>query len=332
LNGFLNSAEDIRKLLPAFMQEVRAARGVLIGTHVNPDGDAIGSALAVSHILDQLEVENEVLCSDPAPYYLQFLPGADRIRQAPQGEGHSLAVIVDLEARNRLGSVGKYFDKVPRAIVIDHHIPIEAPGDLRIVCPRCPATASIILDLFRDSDVVISPKVADCLLTGILTDTGSFRFPNTDAHSLHSAGYLLECGADLARVTREVYMQKELPAIVLTAHAVLRMKTDCGGRLAWATLPFSLFESLNAEEQFTEGIVNELLSVKGVMIAAILREGKPGKIRGSLRSLGSYDVAAVAREFGGGGHANAAGVSFSSSLEEAEEDLVEALKRCLESS
>ncbi len=314
------------------MQEVRAAKGVLIGTHVNPDGDAIGSALAMSHILDQLEVEHEVLCSDPAPHYLKFLSGSDRIKQVTKGEGHGLAIIVDLEARSRLGKVGTYFDACPRAIVIDHHIPIEEPGDLRIVSQSAPSTCSIILDLFRDTEIVISPKIADCLLTGILTDTGSFRYPNTDAHSLHSAGYLLERGADLARVTREVYMQKELPAVVLTAHAIQRMRFECGGRLAWSTLPLSLFEELNAEEQYTEGIVNELLNVKGVQIAAILREGKPGKIRGSIRSIGKLDVAAVAREFGGGGHMNAAGVSFDGSLDEAEGQLVEALIECLASS
>jgi phosphoesterase RecJ-like protein len=322
----------VREALPSFLREVRSARGVLIGTHVNPDGDAIGSALAVSHILDQLEIEHELLCSDPAPYYLKFLPGTDRIRQTPVGQGHDLAIIVDLEARSRLGRVGPFFDACPRVIVIDHHVPIEEPGDLRIVLPTAPSTCSIILDLFRDTDVVITPKIADCLLTGILTDTGSFRYPNTDAHSLHSAGFLLERGADLAKVTREVYMQKELPAVVLTAHAIQRMQVDCDGRLAWATLPLSLFEELNAEEQYTEGIVNELLSVKGVEIAAILREGKPGKIRGSLRSIGKIDVAAVARQFGGGGHVNAAGVSFNGSLDEAEEQVVEALKRCLASS
>ena len=104
------------------------------------------------------------------------------------------------------------------------------------------------------------------------------------------------------------------------------------GQIAWATLPFSVFSEIEANEQHSEGIVNELLSIKGVKIAAILREGVQGKVRGSLRSIGKLDVAATAREFGGGGHVNAAGVSFSCSLDEAEDTLIEALKRCLESS
>jgi phosphoesterase RecJ-like protein len=323
---------EIKNLLPAFLQEVRAATLALIGTHVNPDGDALGSALAMSLVLDQLGVESEVLCADPPPYYLRFLPGVDRIKHAPERTGHDLAIIVDLEARSRLGKVGTFFDACPRAIVIDHHIPVEEPGDLRIVSPESPATCSIILDMVRDSEIDVTPAMAECLLTGILTDTGNFRFPNTDAHSLHSAGYLLERGANLTRVTREVYMQKELPAIVLTAHAVMRMNVASDGRLAWTTLPLTLFLEIGAEEGYTEGIVNELLSIKGVEVAAVLREGKPGKIRGSLRSIGEIDVAAVARQFGGGGHMNAAGVSFDGSLEEAEETLVAALKSCLASS
>ncbi|HXH62267.1 MAG TPA: bifunctional oligoribonuclease/PAP phosphatase NrnA [Fimbriimonadaceae bacterium] len=322
---------NIKDLLPAFLTEVQSAKGVLIGTHVNPDGDAIGAALAVSHALDQLEVEHEVLCADPPPYYLKFLPGAERIRQIPEGEGHSLGVILDLEAPKRLGSVRKYFEECDRTVVIDHHVPMEALGDLRIVVPGSPATCQILVDLFSEGPVKITPEMADCLLTGILTDTGSFRYPNTDAHSLHSAGMLLEHGAQLPRITQEVYMSKERPAIELTARAIVRMKTDCHGQIAWSTLPLEVIEEVGAQDQHTEGIVNELLSIQGVRIAMLLRESRPLKIKGSLRSVGDLDVAAVAHAFGGGGHVNAAGVTFDGSMEEAVDQLVAALKQCLES-
>ena len=155
MSDALKSQSEIRGMLPALIQEVRSAKGVLIGTHLNPDGDAIGSALAMSFILDQLDVEHDVLCSDPPPYYLKFLPGVDRIRQKPEGDEHSLALILDLEARNRLGSVSGYFEACPRAVVIDHHIPHEAPGDLRIVCTQSPATCSILHDLITDSEIAM---------------------------------------------------------------------------------------------------------------------------------------------------------------------------------
>lgn len=328
----LKSQSDIGALLPAFLEEVRAAKGVIVGTHLNPDGDAVGAALATSLVLDQLGVDNEVVLSDPPPYYLEFLPGTDRIRMEPASDRHSLAIILDLEAASRLGRVAPYFEPCGRTIVVDHHIPHEALGDLRIVCVKSPATCSILLDLFANSEIDITPEIAECLLTGILTDTGNFRYPNTDAHALHSAGVLLERGADLPEITREVYMQRERPAIDLLARAVMRIKTAMDGRLAWTTLPKALFDELGADEQHSEGIANELLSIKGVSIAAVLRESNQGNVRGSLRSLGNYDVAAAAREFGGGGHVNAAGVSLSGSLEDAEAQLIDALKRCLESS
>ncbi|MCH8977616.1 MAG: bifunctional oligoribonuclease/PAP phosphatase NrnA [Armatimonadetes bacterium] len=331
MSGDLKSQSEISALLPAFLHEVRSAEGVIVGTHLNPDGDAIGAALATSLVLDQLGVEHDVLCSDPPPYYLKFLPGIERIRQEPKSERHGLAIILDLEAASRLGSVAPYFEPCPRTVVIDHHVPHEALGDLRIVCVKSPATCSILLDLFAESEIDITPEIANCLLAGILTDTGNFRYPNTDAHALHSAGLLLERGADLSSITREVYMQRERPALDLAAQAVMRIQTAVDGRLAWTTLPMAVFEEVGANEQHSEGIVNELLSIKGVSIAAVLRESKSGKIRGSLRSLGKYDVAAAARPFGGGGHVNAAGVSFSGSLEDAEAQLIEALKRCLES-
>lgn len=332
MGTLIESQADIKKQLPALMSELRSAKGVLIGTHLHPDGDAIGAALAFSHILEQLEIEHEVLCNDPPPYYLKFLPGSSRIRNAPREDGRSLALILDLEALGRLGSVRPYFEACSRAVVIDHHIPHESPGDLRIVCPSAPATCSIILDLFRDSEVVITPQIADCLLAGILTDTGNFRYPNTDARCLHAAGYLLEMGADLTHLTKEVYMSRERQGVEMTAYAVMNMKMACEGKVAWATLPLSLFEQLNANEQHSEGIANDLLSIKNVAIAAVLRESSPGKIRGSLRSVGALDVAAVAREFGGGGHHNAAGVSLSCSLEEAEHAVSQALIKCLDSS
>lgn len=328
----LKSPIEARALLPSLLTELRSAKGVLVGTHLHPDGDAIGSALAFSLVLDQLEVEHEVLCNDAPPYYLKFLEGVDRIRQTPTGEGQSLGVILDLEATNRLGSAKPSILKCNRTVVIDHHIPNESPGDLRIVCTSAPATCSILLELFKDSEIVITPQIADCLLTGILTDTGSFRYPNTDAHCLHSAGYLLEKGADLARITKEVYMSREKPAVELMAYAVMSMKTAADGQVAWATLPNSLFERLSANEQHSEGIANELLSIKGVKIAAVLREADANKVRASLRSVGHYDVANLAMGFGGGGHHNAAGVTFNGSIVEAEQTLSEALVRCLASS
>lgn len=320
--------------LPRFLELIDQARDVLIGTHLNPDGDAIGSALAVSLWLDKRGVRNEVLCHNSPPGYLQFLPGQGRVRQLPERSGHDLAIVLDLDSLERLGSCRLYFEAVPHLILVDHHQPHEAPGDLRIVDPTAPATAAILCEVFdtmgrQSESSVLDPDIAECLLTGLVTDTGSFRYPNTTAQSLHQAAWLVEHGANLFRVTDEVYLNRDEQAVLLLREALNIMKTDCGGKVAWAVLRPELYQRLGAEEEHTEGIVNEILSARHVRAAFVLRAGKNGKVKGSLRSKGDLDVAKVAQQIGGGGHKNASGVTIEDSLEGAEATVVRALKEAL---
>ncbi len=345
------SKPPLTEALAKLLELVLSARDVLIGTHLNPDGDAIGSALAVSLWLDGLGVPNEVICHNPPPGYLEFLPGAERVRLAPERKGHDLGIVVDLDALDRLGACRPYFEAVPQLVLIDHHQPHEMPGDLRIVDPASPATASLLVDLFVTADATeftpnllpvapqrglqgrpsksVTPDMADCLWVGLVTDTGSFRFPNTTAHALHQAAWLLEHGADIARVSDEVYLNRDEQSVRLLGEAIHRMKTDCEGRIAWVVLPPELYEELGAKEEHTEGIVNEILSIRTVQSAFVLRAGKHGKVKGSLRSKGGLDVAKVAQEIGGGGHKNAAGVTIEGSLEEAEAIVVRALREAI---
>ncbi len=319
-------------LVAAFRKELEDASTVLIGTHLNPDGDALGCALAFSLYLDQLGIENEVVCHHLPPKNLRFLPGADRLRQQPKLEKHDLGVMLDLDAIDRLGNTAPYFAGCSRIAVIDHHVPHEAPGDLRIIDTAAPATAVILTRLLNELGANITPDMATCLITGIVTDTGSFRFRNTTAESLSLSAALLERGGDLTRVSEEIFQTKPLSSARLLGHMLETMRMECNDQIAWGALTIEDFEHAHARDEDTEGFVNELLFIDSVQIAAILREPKPGKIRCSLRSRNNYDVAAVARIFGGGGHKNAAGCTFDGPLEEAEALLVERLKDCLASS
>lgn len=293
----------------------------------------MGSALAVSHWLDGLGVTNQVLCNNDAPGYLQFLPGADRVKQAPEGKDFDLGFILDLESLDRLGSCRPYFEHLPHIVVIDHHEPFEMPGDLRIVTTEAPATASILCDVFGypgdNEKFKVTPEIATCLLTGLVTDTGGFRYPNASARSLHQAGWLVERGASLFQVSDECYLNRDEPAVHLLARALSNIQMDCDHRIAWVILRPEWYEELGALEEHTEGIVNEVLSIRSVRAAFVLRQGKFGKVKGSLRSKGSLDVAAVAQSIGGGGHKNAAGVTIEASLEDAEQTVVTALKVAL---
>ncbi len=217
-------------------------------------------------------------------------------------------------------------------MVIDHHVPHEAPGDLRIIDTGSAATALIITLLLQEMGAEISPEMATCFYTGISTDTGSFRFRNTTSDALKASALLLECGANLEQVSEQIFKNRQLYSARLLGHALETMKLDMDDRLAWSCLSNRDFEWAHATDEDTEGFVNELLSIETVQIAALLREAKPGKIRCSLRSRRGFDVAAVAREFGGGGHMNAAGCNFEGDLADAEHQVVEGMRRCLASS
>lgn len=319
-------------LTARFKHELEAASSVLIGTHLNPDGDALGCALAMSHYLDGLKIQNEVICHHLAPKNLLFLPGVNRVRNEPSQEKFDLGIVLDLDSMERLGNTERYFVGCSRIIVIDHHVPHEAPGNLRIVDTDSPATAVILTRLLLDLDATITPEIATCLLTGIVTDTGSFRFRNTTAEALSLSAGLLEHGGDIGTVAEEIFQRKSLASARLLGLTLANMNLDSDDRIAWSAITFPSFEMTGARDEDTEGFVNELLSIETVQISALLREAKRGRTRCSLRSRGGHDVAAVARVFGGGGHRNAAGCTFDCTPEEAVDLLIPEMRQCLASS
>jgi len=314
-----------------FQAAVRTATSVLISTHLNPDGDALGSALAMSHYLDQLGVPNEVICNNLAPYNLEFLPGVDRVRLEPT-RSHDLAIVLDLDSMTRLGRTQPAIEACGKLILIDHHVPHEEPGDLRIVDVSSPATALILTRLLQRVGATLTAEISSCLLAGIVTDTGSFRYRNTTPEALHAAAALLEHGGDIVQICEEVYQRKPLMSVKLLGKTLDNMKLEMDGKLAYSQLSLADFEETGAGEPHTEGLVNELLFINTVQIAFVVREPQAGKVRASIRSRGPYDVTSAVRPFGGGGHKNAAGCTFEEPLESALAKLVEALKACLASS
>lgn len=322
----------MQDLASQFLDEVRRAKSVVIGSHLNPDGDALGSALAVSHFLDTLGVENEVLCHHAPPKNLVFLPGSERVRQKPLGEEHDLAIVLDLDSLDRLGDTRPYFEKAKKMIVVDHHVPHNSPGDIRIVDTSAPATSLILTRLLIAAGAKITAEMATCLLTGIVTDTGSFRFRNTTPESLSLSAILLEDGADINLVSEEIYQRIPLSAARLQGIVLSGMELTPDGKICWSALKLDDFLSTGASDEDTEGFANDILSVSTVEIAAFFRETKPNIIRVSLRARGDLDVSSVAREFNGGGHRNAAGCTLEEPLPAAVSRVVERLKLCLESS
>lgn len=322
----------MQELYTQFLNAVRGAETIVIGTHLNPDGDALGSALGLAHVLRSEGKHVEVLCHHNPPDNLRFLPGVDEVKQVANRDHYDLGIIVDLDSTERLGLTAPVFQKCTKLIVIDHHVPHEAPGDLRIINQSAAATAAILTEMLLELSIGFSPDVATCLLTGIVTDTGGFRFRNTNALSLGLSAKLVECGANMNQITEEVFQRKPLASMRLLGMVLASMEMDCDEQLAWSKVTYADFQDTSARDEDTEGFVNELLSIKTMKVAALFRETKPHWIRVSLRSRGDIDVSAVARELGGGGHRNAAGCSFDLPLEDAIQRVIPRLRECLASS
>ncbi len=310
------------------------AESLLIVPHLHPDGDALGSALGLYHALKQMgKPLVEVVSHDSVPEIYRFLPDWQAIHlEHPPQTTYDLAVVVDQSQLNRAGKHESLVRAARRILQIDHHMPLEPFADVRIVDTDAAATAELVYRLLRAMRVRITPEVATCLLTGIVTDTFSFKFPNTTPRTLRIAAALQQAGANLSFISEQVFETRSFSAVKLLGLALSTLQRTPDGKIAWITIPRRSFEESHAHEEETEGIVNFVRSVRGVELAMMLRESPNGKVRVSLRSRGKVNVAHLAQQFGGGGHENAAGCTLETSIEKAERILVREAQRWMESS
>ncbi|MDW8051937.1 MAG: bifunctional oligoribonuclease/PAP phosphatase NrnA [Armatimonadota bacterium] len=315
-------------------QLICEAESILIVPHLHPDGDALGSALGLYHALNALgKPLVVVVCHDPVPELYRFLPDWDKIYvDHPPYSHYDLAIVVDQSQLSRAGRHEALARAARKRLQIDHHVPMERFAEVRVVDTEAAATAELVYRLLRAMRAPITPEVATCLLTGIVTDTFSFKFPNTTPRTLRIAAALQEAGANLSYISEQVFETRSFSAVKLLGLALSTLQRTPDGKIAWVTIPRSAFEAAQAREEETEGIVNFVRSIRGVEVAMILRESSNGKVRASLRSRGKVNVAKLAQQFDGGGHENAAGCSLNMSLAEAEQILVREAQRWMESS
>ncbi len=310
------------------------AESLLIVPHLHPDGDALGSALGLYHALKQMgKPVVTVVSHDPVPEIYRFLPDWHTILlEHPQQTTYDLAIVVDQSQLSRAGKHEALARAARKILQVDHHMPLEPFADVRIVDTEAAATAELVYRLLRAMRVCITPEIATCLLTGIVTDTFSFKFPNTTPRTLRIAAALQQAGASLSAISEQVFETRSFSAVKLLGLALSTLQRTPDGKIAWITIPRRAFEESHAHEEETEGIVNFVRSVRGVELAMMLRESPNGKVRVSLRSRGKVNVAHLAQQFGGGGHENAAGCTLETSIAEAEAILVREAQRWMASS
>ena len=294
----------------------RAERPMLV-LHVRPDGDSVGSSLAVAHCLRQLGKRPTVVCPDPVPLNLAFLdPDGECVSPQSVAETFDLGLFLDCADLDRIGDAQALVPALPQLINIDHHPSNRSYGHLNYVDPHAAACAELALRLIDDLGCPVDPRTATALYAALATDTGSFRFTSTTPRTLSMAARLRSAGADLGLISREIWENRSLPAVRLLALALQTLHVSPSGELAWLSVTPEHMAAAGADTSATEGLVDYPRALRGVELALLFTASGPEETRVSLRSKRRVDVSALAGLFGGGGHARAAGCTVAAPLDE----------------
>ena len=308
-------------------QAIADASVLAITCHVNPDGDALGSALGLAHAARAAGREAVVAFGGPQEISdtLEFLDTSPLVPPDEFPAEPECLVVFDVAAPSRLAEIGSNASKAKTVIVVDHHVSNDGFGDIRIIHPEIGASAQLATYLVEELGWPIDETVATCLLTGIVTDTGRFQYAATDGETLRVAARLLDAGVAPERIGQAVY--ESVPFGYLTASAAVlgraTLEEDVG--LVWSTLTKDDLEQAGVGYEQTDGLIDDLRIAREAGVALLLKETDAGW-KGSMRSRGEVDVSAIAASFGGGGHHNAAGFQAEGPVEGIVERVREALR------
>lgn len=300
------------------LSAVLSAGSVLLFCHVSPDGDTLGTALALRERLLRMGKQVQVMLDGFVPGYLAFLPGADDVLSPTDAyQPFDLALAVDVASTDRLGKCQPLFEAARQTAAIDHHGTNPGFAKCNAIDDDAPATAIVAYRLFGQMDMPMTQQEAICLYTALSTDTGNFIYESTNAESFRMMGALMEAGLPLAQYSRMLFRQKEEPFVRLLAQTLPSLRLLGGGRIAGLSLSYAQMQAARANGGHAEGIVNYAIDLVGVGMAYFAREDETGRIKISLRALPPYKVDGIAARLGGGGHALAAGVTLNTTLDEA---------------
>ena len=310
------------------LHEMEGQRIVIIG-HQRPDGDCIGSQVALCRVLITLGIDAVCMNADPVPRRIKFLVGDTPFfkRDELPVDGR-IAIFTDCADHGRAGDKVKALYPAPLAC-FDHHVSNGGFAKRNFVDPGSAATAEVLAGLFFDADLEVDTVTAQALYTGIMTDTGQFRFPSTTHRVFKICGELVARGANPAQAGMELFERESSGKLKLLQHYISSLKFECSGRVCVGVLPQGIFEEVDASVEDTEGLVDYARSIEGVEIGVLIEE-RAGTIKASLRAKhASYRMDTIAALFNGGGHASAAGLNCSDTLAAFYPKLIAALTRRL---
>lgn len=311
--------------LDSIKEEILNAKDIVILTHEMPDGDAVGSSLAVYNSLKQLGKTVDLVIPE-YPKNFEFLPGAKEIKKEGKDTNYDLAIVLDCSDVKRLNGFSNYFEQANKTINIDHHGVNTMFADLNFVNPASPACAQILVTVLEYLGIEIDKNIGTCLVAGIITDTGGFKYQGVTAETFEFAAGLLNKGVNISDVYRKVFQVITKEAFELRKVAIDRLEFFENGKISFTYTTKEDEERINTSTGDHEGIVELGRDIEGVEVSIYLREVEDG-YKASLRSTEYVNVADICLLFGGGGHIKAAGCNLQMSLEQGKEKIINKVKK-----
>ena len=315
----------VRSKLDEIGRVLREHERFAVLSHIRPDGDALGSQLALALSLRQLGKKVRVWNEDGMLEKYSFLPRADLLTKPPHpGEDVDVAIALDTAIQNRLGTAFVAVRSTGVWINIDHHLSNPGYGDLVYVDPTAPATGQIIFDLIKNQGFPFNREIAENLYAAISTDTGSFQYSKTSARTFEIAAELVCTGINVGRLSQQLYENYPRRRVELLRELLRTMRFERSGRVASFSLTLKTAAELQVLPEDNEGLIDHLRAIRGVIVAVFFEELADGKVRVSMRSKSdAVDVCAICQKFGGGGHTLAAGARVRGTLAEVEKNVLE---------
>ena len=320
------------KVIDRILDKIAESQSICIVGHVRPDGDCVGSELGLTLALRKQGKDVSCWNEDEMPQKYAFLD-PDKILQKPgRTQDFDLVIAVDCASFDRLGGLGAAVERRKFLINIDHHQSNTRYGDLNWISAREASTGELIFRLLQAAGWPITPAIADCLFTAVSTDTGSFQYPTTKPVTYHTAGELVKLGANLETICHEVYQSFSLSRVRLLKHVYSHFKLAHNDQIAWLWLRKRDFARTGADRSDTEGLIDHIRAIEPVVVACVFEEIDTDLIRVSLRSKSPrINVNEILSQFGGGGHAAAAGARIAGKPMSVQRRVIGAIKKALNS-
>lgn len=311
--------------LDNILEEIKKAKSIVLLTHTSPDGDAVGSSLAFYIALKQIGKKADLIIKE-MPRVYEFLPCANEIKKQKEIDGeYDLAIALDCATEKRIAGQEECFENAKVTISIDHHESNKMFAEYNFVNPAAPACAQILIGIFEYIGIEITKEIGTCILTGIITDTGGFKYSTISPETFEFTASLLSRGVDVSEIYKKVLQIKTKSHFKLSQIATSRLEFLENEKITFTYITKEDELQVNAEHGDHEGIVEIARDIEGVEVSILLRETDEG-YKASLRSNGNVNVSDVCMMFGGGGHPKAAGCTMSYSLEEAKKKIIAQVK------